>query len=260
MVTIEVAPGVRLESLTTGSGTPVTVFAHGLAGGIADTRPLGGGVTGSRVFFQFRGHGASTAPPGAWTYADLAEDLRAVADQSGATRAVGVSLGAGALCRLLAAEPTRFSKIVLFLPAVLDEPRPAAARIRLGGLLRAIASADREAVAAEVAAEVPAELRGTSAARAFLTLRTTALLSSGLGASLAGLPDQTAVDSAEPLKAVTAEALVIGCRGDTLHPAETAERVADLLPRATLHVYDEPHPLWRHRHDLRERISTFLNT
>ncbi|WP_412541376.1 alpha/beta hydrolase [Longispora sp. K20-0274] len=258
-MTVEGPGGVLLESLTTGSGTPVTVFAHGLAGGIADTRPLGGAVAGSRVFFQFRGHGASTAPAGEWTYQDLAEDLRAVADASGATRAVGVSLGAGALCRLLTAEPTRFDKIVLFLPAVLDEPRPAAARTRLDGLLRGIADRDREAVSAQVASEVPEELRGSAAGRAFIAQRTTNLLGSGLGASLAGLPGQTAVESAEPLKAVTAEALVIGCRGDALHPAETAERVAGFLPAATLHVYDEPHPLWRHRHDLRERISTFLN-
>ncbi|GIG57708.1 hypothetical protein Lfu02_20800 [Longispora fulva] len=258
-MTIETSPGVRLESLTTGSGTPVTVFAHGLAGGIADTRPLGGAVHGSRVFFQFRGHGASTAPAGEWTYRDLADDLRGVADATGATRALGVSLGAGALCRLLADDPTRFDRIVLFLPAVLDMPRPAAARTRLGGLLRGIAAADRDAVSAEVAAEVPADLRGTSAARAFIAHRTTTLLASGLGASLAGLPDQTAVESAEPLKAVTADALVIGCRGDTLHPVETAERIAGILPSVTLHVYDEPHPLWRHRHDLRERISAFLN-
>ena len=46
--------GVELECLATGSGRPVTVFAHGLAGGIAETRPLGSGVHGRRVFFQFQ--------------------------------------------------------------------------------------------------------------------------------------------------------------------------------------------------------------
>ena len=61
------------------------------------------------------------------------------------------------------------------------------------------------------------------------------------------------------LAEVSARALVIGCRGDLLHPAETAERLAESLPQATLHVYEEPHPLWRHRSDLRRRISEFLN-
>ena len=33
--------------------------------GIATTRPFGSAVAGRRVFFQFRGHGRSDAPPGA---------------------------------------------------------------------------------------------------------------------------------------------------------------------------------------------------
>src|SRR3981189_3464689 len=88
--------GVELECLTTGSGRPVPRFAHGVAGGIAETRPLGSGVSGRRVFFQFRGHGRSAAPPGRWTYLDLARDLRAVADLTRSTRALGVTLRAGA--------------------------------------------------------------------------------------------------------------------------------------------------------------------
>src|SRR4051795_1958284 len=62
--------GVELECLAAGSGRPVTVFAHGLAAGITETRPLGSGVHGRRVFFQFRGHGRSAAPAGPWTYLD----------------------------------------------------------------------------------------------------------------------------------------------------------------------------------------------
>ncbi|MET0422462.1 MAG: alpha/beta fold hydrolase, partial [Actinoplanes sp.] len=93
--------GVRLERLVTGVGVPVTVFAHGLAGDIAGTRPLASAVAGRRVFFHFRGHGRSDAPPGPWSFGDLAQDLRAVADQTGATRALGVSMGSAALARLL---------------------------------------------------------------------------------------------------------------------------------------------------------------
>ena len=55
-------PDGALEVLTTGSGLPSTVFAHGLAGSIETTRPFGSGVTGSRTFFHFRGHGASGRP------------------------------------------------------------------------------------------------------------------------------------------------------------------------------------------------------
>ena len=66
----------------------------------------------------------SSAPPGPWTYLDLARDLRAVADLTGATRALGVSLGAGALVRLLADNPSRFERVVIFLPASLVAPSP----------------------------------------------------------------------------------------------------------------------------------------
>jgi 3-oxoadipate enol-lactonase len=251
--------GVTLERLVTGVGEPATVFAHGLGNGIADTRPLGSGVEGRKIFFQFRGHGRSDVPPGRWTYADLARDLRAVADLSGATRAVGVSLGAGALCRLLAESPRRFDRVVFFLPAVLDLPRPAAARARLTGLLEALRSGDLSVVADAVASEVPASIRNTPAVWAYLRQRIDQLMRDGLAPALAGLPGEVAVEDTAPLGEISASALVIGCAGDDLHPAEVAERLAAALPDSKLHVYDRPGVLWTQRTDLRERISSFLN-
>jgi len=251
--------GVRLERLVTGTGEPVTVFAHGLGAGIATTRPLGSAVTGRKIFFQFRGHGRSDAPEGRWSYADLARDLRAVADLGGATRALGVSLGAGALCRLLWESPDRFERLVFVLPAVLDEPRPDAAQRRLGELLTAVRSGDTVAVAEAVAAEVPPALRNTPSGWAYLRQRVDQLTRDGLGAGLASLPGQVAVRRRADLAAVRAPALVIGCAGDDLHPVAVAEQLAATLPAATLHVYDRPGLFWSHRADLRERISRFLN-
>lgn len=252
--------GVELECLYTGSGEPTTVFAHGLGHGIAETRPLGSGVAGRKVFFQFRGHGRSAAPPGEWTYLDLARDLRAVADLSGATRALGVSLGAGALCRLLADNPFRFDKIVFFLPTVLDTQGPDAAQRRLLALLAAVQAGDAAATAEAVSQEVPAHLRGTPTAWTYLRQRLDQLMRDGLGAGLAGLLDQAAVADAAPLGEVTSSALVIGCRGDELHPADVAEALASVLPQATLHIYNKAGVLWTQRADLRERIAGFLNS
>lgn len=116
-------PHGSLEFITTGSGLPATVFAHGLVGSIASTRPFGSGVEGSRTFLHFRGYGASAAAETPWTYPELASELRAVADHVGATQALGVSMGAGALCTLLADTPLRFDRLVFVLPAVLDRPR-----------------------------------------------------------------------------------------------------------------------------------------
>jgi pimeloyl-ACP methyl ester carboxylesterase len=251
--------GVELEWSISGEGEPVTVFAHGLASSISETRPLGSAVTGRKVFFHFRGHGRSAAPAGRWTYADLARDLRAIADLAGATRAVGASLGAGALCRLLADNPGRFDRAVFFLPAVLDEPRPAAAQQRLTALLEALESADAASVAEVISQEAPAQVRNTPAVWAFLRQRLDQLMRDGLGAGLASLPEEIVVEDRAALGAVTAPALVIGCRGDDLHPVSVAEQLAEALPNATLHVYDRPGIFWTQRADLRQRVSTFLN-
>ncbi|MFI6261090.1 alpha/beta fold hydrolase [Micromonospora sp. NPDC051006] len=251
--------GVRLERLVTGAGDPVTVFAHGLGNGIATTRPFGSGVAGRKLFFQFRGHGRSDAPPGPWSYPDLARDLRAIADLGGATRAFGASLGAGALCRLLVESPDRFERMVFFLPAVLDRPRGEVARQRLTALLEAVESGDASAVAEVVAVELPAAVRNTPAGWAYLRQRLDQLLRDGLAPGLAGLPEQVALPDVGALGAVTAPALVIGCAGDDLHPVEVAEQLAAALPAATLHVYDRPGVLWSERADLRARISGFLN-
>ena len=116
-------PDGLLEFITTGSGLPATVFAHGVDGSIETTRPFGSGVKGSRTFLHFRGYGASTEGERPLTYAALEQDLSAVADHVGATQALGVSMGAGALCSLLAHTPLRFERLVFALPAVLDRPR-----------------------------------------------------------------------------------------------------------------------------------------
>ena len=237
----------------------MTVFAHGFGGGIADTRPLGSGVTGTRVFFTFRGHGGSAPLPVDWSYRDLAADLRAVADAHRATRAVGVSLGAGALCRLAADRPARFERLVFFLPAVLDQPRPAPAGVRFVALAEAVAAQDDARLAAVVELEMPPAEVGSAAARAYVRQRVSALRAPGIGAQLRRLPRLTAVETADALRVVDAPALVIGCEGDPLHPLAVAQRLAAALPDATLHTYPEPGVLWTHRADLRARLTAFLN-
>ncbi|MEU7903146.1 alpha/beta hydrolase [Actinoplanes sp. NPDC049118] len=256
---IEARPGVRLEQLVTGVGEPVTVFAHGLAGDISGTRPLGSGVTGRRVFFHFVGHGRSDAPPGPWSFADLADDLQAVADRSGATRALGVSMGAGALCRLLADTPGRFERIVLYLPAPLDGVRPPQAAARLTRLLAAVESGEAALVAEAVEPELPPSVRNTPTGWSYLRQRVEQLLTDGLAPELDTLWRAPAVPDTSALAAFPGRALVIGCVGDDVHPAPVAERLAGLLPDAELHVYDRPAVLWTKRKELRERISAFLN-
>nr|WP_203838183.1 alpha/beta hydrolase [Actinoplanes humidus] len=256
---IETPRGASIEQLVTGTGEPVTVFAHGLAGDISGTRPLGSAVLGRRVFFHFRGHGRSEAPPGPWSFGDLAADLRAVADNAGATRAVGVSMGSGALCRLLAEDPGRFERIVCYLPAPLDGVRPKIAEERLTRLLAAVESGEAAAVAWAVEEELPNAVRDTPTGWSYLRHRVEQLLRDGLAPELETLWREPAVADVGALRAYKGKALIIGCQGDEVHPVPWAEQLAELLPDAQLHVYDRPSVLWTNRQELRDRISTFLN-
>ncbi|GGK82736.1 alpha/beta hydrolase [Mangrovihabitans endophyticus] len=255
---VETPHGVRLEQLITGAGDPVTVFAHGLASDISGTRPLGSGVPGRRVFFHFRGHGRSDAPPGPWSFADLAADLRAVADRCGATRALGVSMGAAALCRLLAETPDRFERIVLYLPAPLSGPRPRAAGERFERLLAALRSGHAAEIAEAVEPEIPPSARDTPAGWSHLRRRVDQLQSDGLAEQLGTLWDEPAVPDDEALRRFRGRALIIGCAGDPVHPLDVARRLADLFPHAELDIHDRPAVLWNDRATLRDSISGFL--
>ncbi|GGN15105.1 pimeloyl-ACP methyl ester carboxylesterase [Actinoplanes campanulatus] len=251
--------GVRVEQLVTGAGDPVTVFAHGLAGDVSGTRPLGSAVAGRRVFFHFRGHGRSDAPPGPWSFGDLAADLRGVADLSGATRALGVSMGAAALCRLLTEAPDRFERVVLYLPAALDGSRTAASVQRLSRLLASVESGEAAVIAAAVEQELPSSVRNTPAGWSFLRQRVEQLQRDGLAPEVETLWSAPPVADESLLRRFRGRALVIGCLGDEVHPVAWAERIAGLLPGAELEVYDRPAVLWNNRAELRDRVSAFLN-
>ena len=125
-----------------GQGSPVTVFAHGLGGSIAETRPLAARVSGTRVLLDFRGHGDSALLDDGWDYDGLADDLLSVADAVGASQAVGLSLGSGALLRALSRDPDRFRRLAFLLPAAIDGTRRDGATERL---LRLGAAIDRGA-------------------------------------------------------------------------------------------------------------------
>ncbi|WP_373315505.1 alpha/beta fold hydrolase [Actinoplanes campanulatus] len=256
---VTLSSGVRVEQLVTGAGDPVTVFAHGLAGDVSGTRPLGSAVAGRRVFFHFRGHGRSDAPPGPWSFGDLAADLRGVADLSGATRALGVSMGAAALCRLLSEVPDRFERVVLYLPAALDGSRTAASVQRLSRLLASVESGEAAVIAAAVEQELPSSVRNTPAGWSFLRQRVEQLQRDGLSPEVETLWSAPPVADESLLRRFGGRALVIGCLGDEVHPVAWAERIAGLLPGAELEVFDRPAVLWNNRAELRDRVSAFLN-
>ena len=115
--------GTRLHVEVDGAGDPVTVLAHGLTNSCKELSAFTPMAPGTKVRFCFRGHGHSGTPePGHYRFADFAGDVDVVARTYGATRAVGTSLGQGAITRLLAEQPDRFERLVFILPAALDLP------------------------------------------------------------------------------------------------------------------------------------------
>jgi pimeloyl-ACP methyl ester carboxylesterase len=252
-------PHGLLEFLTTGSGFPATVFAHGLASSIQTTRPFGSGVRGSRTFMHFRGHGASAVGEAPWTYASLAEDLTAVADHVGATQALGVSMGAGALCSLLAATPGRFERLVLVLPAALDHPLSDDGLNRMVAMAQCVDKSDVERLSALLLEAEPVCARTRTDVKIWCQRQAVAMAGTPVSQALRALPTQAPLVERAVLGEVSAPALVIAQVQDPLHPVWVAEQIAALLPAARLEIMGPGGLMWRHRALMRDLIGGFLS-
>lgn len=235
-----------------GRGSPVTLVVHGLGATEGEARIPASGLPGTRIVITLPGHGgAPDAPPGYWNYASVAADVLRVADEVEATRAVGVSLGAGALTRIAADHPGRFERLALLLPAALDRPREVAATWAFERLAAAVADGP-EALREIVAADVPAGIEVGD----YVDRRAEALLR--LEDALRELPERVPVPDAAALAAVRSEVLVIGATDDPLHPAEVAKAVAAAFARARLEILPSPAPMLTHRRELRRLLVDFL--
>ena len=123
MAEVLASDGTRLHVEIDGAGEPVTVLAHGLTNSCKELSAFTPMAPGTKIRFCFRGHGHSGTPEaGHYRFADFAGDVDAVARAYGATRAVGTSLGQGAITWLLSEDPDRFERLVFILPAALDVP------------------------------------------------------------------------------------------------------------------------------------------
>lgn len=256
---LETPDGGHLECLVRGSGRPVTVFAHGLGATIADTRPFASGITGTKVFFHFRGHGNSSAPTADDVYFELAADLDLVATHTNATRAFGVSLGAAALTRLLVDQPDRFDRFACYLPAVLDQPRADVAAEHAERFIRYVDDHDPAGLAVAMLADLPAELRDMTPVVEWMHQRARDMVGTSISLLMRRLIGRAPIVDGTALAKVSAPALIVAQRGDDMHPLDVAEQLAEVLPNATLVVYDVASAFWQARVDLRERITDFYN-
>lgn len=244
-----------VEYTVLGEGLPVTVLAHGLAGTQAEVRPLAAKLPGTRVLLSFRGHGGSDPLVDGWDFDLLADDLLAVADATGATRALGLSLGAGALLRVLSRDPARFERLAFVIPASLDEARDDRATDWLLRLAAAMDADDVEGVADLLLMEVPPPVRERHGAQLLVRRRARALAGTvpprprGVVRPLQDLGE---------LAAVTAPALVVGQHDDDLHPVGVARRLAAALPQARLLELPRGGVFWTAARETAEAVAEHL--
>jgi pimeloyl-ACP methyl ester carboxylesterase len=251
--------GVRLHVEVDGEGEPVTVLAHGLTNSCRELAMLTGLLPGTKVRFDFRGHGHSGAPEVGFTFADMAGDLEAVASAYGATRAVGTSMGAGAICHVLCDRPDRFDRMVLLLPAGLDEPfRHPQRFLRYADALETLPKEqaierildDPERVAEYVESPWLRDLDRTS----WDDLRDPA----ALGRAIRGIVTDFPVRDRELLLRVEAPVFVIAREGDVIHPASLARLLNDLFPNSELVVLGDEVEMFAALPVLVQRVREFL--
>jgi 3-oxoadipate enol-lactonase len=253
--------GTRLHVEVDGAGDPVTVLAHGLTNSCMELSAFTPMAPGTKVRFCFRGHGHSGTPEaGHYRFDDFASDVDAVATAYGATRAVGTSLGQGAITRLLASTPDRFERLVFILPAALDVPLSDAS---VGGFERTASLL--ETLPPDEAVERILEDSGRSvdyAERPWLRdvdmLLWQDLQPVGVARALREVTRDVAISDRELLRRVESPTLVIAREGDAIHPAELARVLGDLLPNAELIMLGSEQELYAAIPMLVERVAAFL--
>jgi pimeloyl-ACP methyl ester carboxylesterase len=259
MAEIEVGDAT-LHVVVEGEGEPVTVFAHGLTNSCMELAAFTPMVPGTKVRFCFRGHGHSSTPEvGAYGYGDLARDLEAVALETGATRAVGTSMGAGALAHLLAREPGRFERLVFLLPPALEGPIGSNPLFeRTADLLESLPR--DEAIAAILRESGRArQYEANPGLREFDLLLWQDMNPLGVARAIREVVHDRAVSDLAVLAAVPAPSIVIAREGDTIHPASVAYRLAGVMPHAEALVLDSEADLLASIPMLVARVSGFLD-
>jgi pimeloyl-ACP methyl ester carboxylesterase len=232
--------GVDLAVSDAGAGTPF-FWGHGFAssraaessGALLDFDTLA--ARHRVVRWDARGHGASggTADPAEFRWDNLALDALALATALGVGRFVagGVSMGAAVALHAAVLDRDRVAGLVLVLPPTAYATRPAeAAEYRAGADL-----VEREGVEPYTdhvnAQPTPKILQAFAAGFRFSPAVPAAWLPAALrGAAASDLPPAAAV------AALDLPALILAWDTDAGHPLSTAERLAELLPDADLHV------------------------
>jgi pimeloyl-ACP methyl ester carboxylesterase len=228
--------GARLALDETGAG-PVVLQLHGLSSNRGHDHELGFDFStlSARhrlVRYDARAHGDSGGEPEPvdYTWARLAGDLLAVKahvapDQ--AVDAIGASMGTATILPAALAEPTFFRRLVLVIPPTAWASRTAQASV----YEQAATLVERHGLGAFVAA---AENQPLPPVLAALGKRMEPQVSPDLFPAVLRGAARSDLPSPEDLKALTHPTLILPWADDPGHPMSTAERLAEVLPNATL--------------------------
>jgi 3-oxoadipate enol-lactonase len=237
---VPVVRGVELAVSDSGSGTPL-FWGHGFASSRAQE------VSGSLLDFgelarrhrvvrwDARGHGDSGGglDPAEYTWDKLGCDLLALADALHVSRFVasGVSMGTATALHAAVLAPDRVVGLVLVLPPTAYETRAEQANdYRAGADLVERDGADQYVERAN-SQPVPEILRAFAAGFRFIPAVSPERLPAVLrGAGVSDLP------APDVVRELAIPALILAWDTDPGHPLATAERLAQLLPDAELHV------------------------
>lgn len=254
--------GARLATETRDGRGPTVVALHGLtssraneqAGGFFDWSPVAD--AGRRlVRYDARGHGRSTgrAEPGDLAWPRLADDLLTVLDAASPDEpvdAIGVSMGVGTLLHAVTRSPDRFRRLALVIPPTAWETRRPQ-----GGVYRQMADlVERQGIEGLVRATSAFPILPILEEGGWTTTPAPDVDASLLPGVFRGAA-ATDMPAAEAVRGIRQPVLLRPWVGDPGHPVSTAERLAELLPDATLEVMCTADDL----RGLGARIAAFLS-
>ena len=225
---------------TSGEG-PAFVWGHGLTSSRASEDGAGlfdwsSVVARGRMVVRYdaAGHGRTGGPADveAYRWPRLAADLLGLLDHLGIERASagGASMGCATLLHAAVRAPARFDRLALVIPPTAWETRAAQAEqyensarlVEEAGKAAWLAVAG-ETLLPEIFADLPPMPFDADIPEDLLPY----VLRGAAGSDLP-VPDEIA--------AIDRPTLVLAWAGDAGHPVSTAERLAELLPRAELRV------------------------
>jgi pimeloyl-ACP methyl ester carboxylesterase len=260
MPTVTSRDGTELYVEVVGEGEPVILLAHGLTGNRNELAIFAPFMPGTKVLMDFRGHGASGRPPaGSYSFDHMAGDVDAVADEFGVSVVAGGSMGAAATLRLLEANPRRFDRLIILLPAKLEAGDETYVRLsRMADLLEEHGP-ERTAEIILAEEEAAGSFEQSPASKDYRRMAILAMNSDGVPNAIRGVINDVPVRDPDRIREVTAPTLIITQQGDAFHSVEVATELHELMTNSDLMILEDQHALLREIPTLIAKVNQLLS-